>query len=865
MVGWEMFIFLFIMFLNIRIIVKIEVLMRRCRILLYMLCLSSVLPAQQTLLLDGVWSFKPYASDSCFNVSESSLMTDWSPMIVPGSWNTENMYFSYVGKACYYTTFELPDNWNLPCSILRFNAVYESAEVYLNGFRLGRHKGGYTPFEFDVSRYLRKCNEIVVLVDNTYKRGAWWPWGGISRSVELFNMMPNRILYQHCTNMIDFDLGQIALNINYAICHGVDATFGLSYQLKDAAGDVIFQGDTVGIFVSCLGDTINLRQSFKIPIEKVRLWHFDSPVCYQLVSTLSTSGFPEHVVSDKIGFRRVEIKDAQLFLNGEAIRVNGLNRIHDHRAYGNTEPISLLRKDILNMKSVGGVMARIMHAPCAPELLDLCDELGLMLIPEIPVWGKADPNAVPDNPVTKQWLHEMIVRDYNHPCIIGWSVGNELAMNIQDWRMLSMTKEQQQYVCSMADYIRDNLDSTRMLTYASFTAFRDSSTVDNEPASFLDIVSVNCYGVADKQLEAVHQKWPNKALFVSEYGKEQIGESLDATLSDALVNTYDSIAALPYVVGTSLWSYNDYRSDYVGSNSSQSRSWGIVNEWRQKKQAFADLQKMYAPVAGVELFNNSDSIKIRIKPRPKGGLPNYILRGYYLTLDLFDWQGVVIACDTILLPTIEPGDDTIEFGRILRKKYKRCEVALHSSQHIVMYRTHIDYCLPSAPHVVNVESAGDGFRIFFDKHYNTDQYIVSYDSIESIVYSDYYYTSDSFGKGIGEISVVAINSLGKSRPVRISLKNDTSILLPPMLWAAEVVGTDVVIGYETRKADVGYSIVCESKSDKRIFDFPAVHAGSYRIKDLLPGQCYEIKISRNAHEKQSSWSRGINITIPCRQ
>ena len=113
--------------------------------------------------------------------------------------------------------------------------------------------------------------------------------------------------------------------------------------------------------------------------------------------------------------------------------------------------------------------------------------------------------------------------------------------------------------------------------------------------------------------------------------------------------------------------------------------------------------------------------------------------------------------------------------------------------------------------------------------------------------------------------MVAINSLGKSRPVRISLKNDTSILLPPMLWAAEVVGTDVVIGYETRKADVGYSIVCESKSDKRRFDFPAVHAGSYRIKDLLPGQCYEIKISRNAHEKQSSWSRGINITIPCRQ
>ena len=167
-------------------------------------------------------------------------------------------------------------------------------------------------------------------------------------------------------------------------------------------------------------------------------------------------------------------------------------------------------------------------------------------------------------------------------------------------------------------------------------------------SSLIDIVSVNCYGVADKQLEAVHQKWPNKALFVSEYGKEQIGESLDATLSDALVNTYDSIAALPYVVGTSLWSYNDYRSDYVGSNSSQSRSWGIVNEWRQKKQAFADLQKMYAPVAGVELFNNSDSIKIRIKPRPKGGLPNYILRGYYLTLDLFDWQGYSARCYPVL-------------------------------------------------------------------------------------------------------------------------------------------------------------------------------------------------------------------------
>ena len=133
--------------------------------------------------LDGVWRFTTNVS----NPPES-----WVDMTVPGNWDSTAQFSTYVGVGWYRRTFT-PDPALQGKSVrLHFGAVYHEAEVFLNGVSIGTHVGGYTPFEFDVTDELifGQPNEITVSADNTYKRGAWWPWGGISRSVTTGRQQP---------------------------------------------------------------------------------------------------------------------------------------------------------------------------------------------------------------------------------------------------------------------------------------------------------------------------------------------------------------------------------------------------------------------------------------------------------------------------------------------------------------------------------------------------------------------------------------------------------------------------------------------------------------------------------------------------
>ena len=130
-------------------------------------------------------------------------------MTVPGNWDSTPKFSTYVGVGWYRRTFT-PDPALRGKSVrLHFGAVYHEAEVFLNGKSIGTHVGGYTPFEFDVTDKLLfgQPNEITVSADNTYKRGAWWPWGGISRSVELIGNNPVRLVWQHIHGDPDLAVG----------------------------------------------------------------------------------------------------------------------------------------------------------------------------------------------------------------------------------------------------------------------------------------------------------------------------------------------------------------------------------------------------------------------------------------------------------------------------------------------------------------------------------------------------------------------------------------------------------------------------------------------------------------------------------
>jgi beta-galactosidase len=292
------------------------------------------------------------------------------------------------------------------------------------------------------------------------------------------------------------------------------------------------------------------------------------------------------------------------------------------------------------MKGAGAVMARLIHYPEAPNLLDYLDQKGMLIYCEIPVWGGGDPQMKPNNPITKQWLREMIDRDYNHPCIIGWSTGNEL-------------QSQYAYVDSMTRYVRDELDPSRLTGYVSNTAADKWHNPKNDPVTVSDIAMINKYGGPkdfSSAAAAVRSKWPDKPVFFSEYGVKQIGASLTARIPN-IDGILADMEKQPYVIGGALWTFNDYRNGFKkGGSASGNREWGVVDIDRHPKAAYWQIRKLYSPVHSLTVDNGT----VTVQPRTSQEIPSYALRGYQLAWQVLDADHKVTAEGKLPLPDLAP-------------------------------------------------------------------------------------------------------------------------------------------------------------------------------------------------------------------
>lgn len=588
---------------------------------------------EQVESLNGTWNF---TTDSQTATSGSGT---WDKMEVPGNWDTVPQYSTYRGIAWYQREFTVPADWKGKRVRLKFDSVYHIAEVTLNGQILGRHVGGYTPFDFDVTDKVNYAgtNTLLVSADSSYKRGAWWAWGGISRDVSLIANNDARIVWQHITADPNLTTGAASITIQYKVANSGDKP--LPVELSSQIADTSIAPLAAKGIVPARGESI-LEARTILPKKDVRLWHFDHPNLYTCDTTLTAGGTALNSASDRFGIRKIEVTKDGLFLNGEQIRAGGYNRVSDSNKTGSTEPDSLIKGDVDLMKKSGAVMARLMHVPLAPNLLDYLDEKGMLIFGEIPVWGDNDPQKSKDNPRTKQWLREMIERDYNHPCIIGWSPGNELT-----WHM--------DYVASMKDYILKELDPHRLVSYASFTAARKEYNPANDPVSVVDLAMLNTYsgnpaGFAGAAA-AVRSKWPDKALFFSEYGDVQIGGGLDARIKN-IDGIWAAIAKNPWVIGGALWTFNDYRSDFKGTPASGNREWGVVTVDREPKAAYWQIRRLYSPVHSIDAANGT----LTITPRKRSEIPSYTVRGYIVEWKLKDATGKVTAQGSIPVPDLVP-------------------------------------------------------------------------------------------------------------------------------------------------------------------------------------------------------------------
>ena len=525
--------------------------------------------------LNGEWQFKIDSAaigekEQWFHPGGDISFPEVQP--VPGNWNLINKYASYTGKAWYRKKIFIAAGLKGKLVRLNFEGVYNNAKVWVNGKFVMENDLGYLQFEKDISDLLNygQQNTIVVCADNSFKVGALWNWGGIRRPVKLLVNNKVYITQNHITPNVDLKNNTADISIEL----GLSNKNSTSRQLTGNIG--LYQHDKLINLIPFKANipengTQKLTLKTYLSSKQVKLWSFDEPNLYKCRVDLFDKNVKIDERSDNFGLRTIEVNNAahQLKLNGKVVRVIGFDWVPDDRTTGNTLPLWRVKEDIDLMKSLGINMARLSHMPFHKELLDYLDEKGILIFEEIPVWGY-NSLVKSKNEVTDNWLRRMINDHYNHPCIAGWSVGNEIGFN----------KEVMDYVANSIKLVKQQ-DSTRMGVMISHTAYK---AID--PVQLSDIGFVNAYGKdIGRQVDVDHKMHPQSTLFLSEFGVGQLTEDLSADFP--IKTIMDSIAHKPYLVGASLWTFNDYRSWYKDTKEySQNRPWGLVDVFRQKKQAF---------------------------------------------------------------------------------------------------------------------------------------------------------------------------------------------------------------------------------------------------------------------------------------
>jgi beta-glucuronidase len=506
---------------------------------------------------------------------------------VPGDWNSQSAKFLYYeGTVWYKKSFNFKKSNSANRVFVYFGAVNYKADVYLNGHKLGEHKGGFTPFNFEVPNDILKeqNNFLVVKVDN--KRAAdevptlntdWWNFGGITRSVKLIET-PQNFIQDYF-----IQLSKDAQNIEGWV------------QLNGNAQSVSIQIPELNISQKIAASANKI--SFIIPITKIQKWSPENPKLYQVIISSE-----EDKIVDKIGFRNIEVKGKQILLNGKPVFLRGIS-IHAEipqgirRAYSKQDALMLLNW----AKELECNMVRLAHYPHDENMTRMADSLGLLVWSEIPVYWTIDFKSDAVLEKSKQQLSEMITRDKNRASIIIWSVGNETPVS-----------ETRTHFMSSLISAAKSMDSSRIISAAlevNYNAKDAVREIQDPLGQYVDIVAFNEYlgwygGLPGDISSAKFSTIYNKPLFISETG----AEALSGFKADSLTRFSEEYQSWFYkeqikllhrlpdnFVGISPWILTDFRSPRR-NNPVYQEGWnnkGLIDQHGKKKPAFYILRDYY--------------------------------------------------------------------------------------------------------------------------------------------------------------------------------------------------------------------------------------------------------------------------------
>ncbi|MEL1233402.1 MAG: glycoside hydrolase family 2 TIM barrel-domain containing protein [Candidatus Neomarinimicrobiota bacterium] len=568
-----------------------------------------------------------------------------STMQIPGAWNAhDKSLFFYRGPIWFYKKFNFSQSSD-SSTHLYIGASNFNTKVFLNGDIVGSFEGGYTSFNFDITRYLQDGpNILIIQVDNTLskdsvptKKTDWWPYGGILGDVLLIST-PELFIQNAYLQLSELSTKELLFKaqLNLPDQHTV------KLSIPELGIEKEFISNSAGL----------VMERFKI--DELELWSTNSPKLY---SVNIESG--EDKISDNIGFRDINVIGKKIFLNGEEIKFRGISM--------HAEPISEegfafskdhFKKLINAAKSLNVNFIRAAHYPYTRHLAKLCDEAGILLWEEIPVYWNINWANPETEAVAESMLSQLIKRDWNRASIVIWSLGNETPFSPERMKFMLNQKQTATTLDSSrlisAALLSGNAEQFRSLVYflakeglrhdfvlpeekAIFknivgqmkSLYQDYDhffiNIDDPLAEYLDVIAYNEYfgwyytsflvdqiGVRESTLRQLMFKiMPtikiksefNKPIHISEFGagakinypyKDQIWS--EEYQNKVYEHQLEMIKNNPQIQGISPWILKDFRSmmrpladvqDYYNRK-------GLIDEQGRKKKAFDTLADYYA-------------------------------------------------------------------------------------------------------------------------------------------------------------------------------------------------------------------------------------------------------------------------------
>jgi beta-glucuronidase len=512
---------------------------------------------------------------------------DLSPtMNIPGDWNSQSpkleFYEGTVWLRQKFAAAPIPGKRYF----LYFGAVNYEAHVYLNGKKLGQHKGGFTPFQFEVTGALKAGeNFVVVKADNTRHADEiptvntdWWNYGGITRDVILAEL-PGTFIEDYTLQLARGSLDRIE---GYVQVRGTGRSQAVTVKIPGAGVQVKVKTDTSGWAM------------LSIPLKKIQYWTPENPKRYDVEIIGETD-----TVKDHIGFRTIGTKGRDILLNGKPVFLRGIC-LHDENPLipGRLRGRGDIRMMLQWAKELNCNYVRLAHYPHNEEMIKLADEMGLMVWAEVPVyWTIAwENNATYVNAQTQ--LGDMIKRDKNRASVIIWSVGNETPLSNPRFTFMS----------KLVSSVRA-MDSTRLVAAALEVHRKENTMIVDDPlGEKLDLVSFNEYagwywgtipGILNYKFDIKY----DKPVVISEFGADALGGfHADAGTrwseeyqEQLYVNQLKMLSGIDGLRGLTPWILTDFRSprrvhpyyqDYWNRK-------GLISESGKKKKAFYIVKEFY--------------------------------------------------------------------------------------------------------------------------------------------------------------------------------------------------------------------------------------------------------------------------------